>query len=132
MLISHYGYSTSRAVTSFLLFVLLGTAMYATALFAFQQPFLPVEHSPEFVTYEFAFGLAEHATENGCPGLNVLHYALDAAMPVIDLSQDLRCRFSPEGSARWVWLLLHSLTRSDHHPHQKSHLMAGAAHNWEG
>ena len=109
LLISHYGYSTRRAVASFLMFVMLGTAMYATALFAFQQPFLPVENEPEQVTYEFAFGLAELATERGCPGLDVLHYALDAAMPVIDLSQDLRCRFSPEGSARWLWLLLHSL-----------------------
>lgn len=109
MLISHYGYSTRRAVASFLIFVLLGTVMYATALFAFQQPFLPVENSPEPVTYKFAFGLAELATDRGCPGLDVMHYALDAAMPVIDLSQDLRCRFSPEGSARWLWLLLHSL-----------------------
>jgi hypothetical protein len=33
MLISHHGYSTSRAVLSFLVFVLLGTLMYATALF---------------------------------------------------------------------------------------------------
>jgi hypothetical protein len=38
-----------------------------------------------------------------------MHYALDAALPVIDLSQDLRCRFSPEGSHRWLWLLLHSI-----------------------
>ncbi len=109
MLISHFGYSTRRAVASFLIFVLLGTAMYATALFIFQQPFLPVENSPEPVTYELAFGLAELTTQRGCPGLDVMHFALDAAMPVIDLSQDLRCRFTPEGSARWLWLLLHSL-----------------------
>ena len=43
------------------------------------------------------------------PGLDVLHYALDAALPLIDLSQDLRCRFTPEGPARGFWLLLHSL-----------------------
>jgi hypothetical protein len=109
MLVSQHGYSSSRAVLSFLVFVLLGTLMYATALFAFDQPFLPVEHDPEPVTYEFAFGLAKATAERGCPGLHVMHYALDAALPVIDLSQDLRCRFSPEGSYRWVWLLLHSL-----------------------
>ena len=82
--------------------------MYATALFVFQQPFLPVEHSPEPVDYRFAFGLLQFSSERGCPGLDVLHYALDAALPVIDLGQDLRCRFSPEGSASWFWRLLHS------------------------
>jgi len=61
------------------------------------------------VTYEFAFGLAELAVEQGCPGLHVMHYALDAALPVIDLSQDLRCRFTPEGPGAWLWLLLHSI-----------------------
>jgi hypothetical protein len=48
-------------------------------------------------------------TDRGCPGLDVMHYALDAALPVIDLGQDLHCRFSPEGTLRWLWLLLHSL-----------------------
>jgi len=109
MLVSQHGYSSSRAALSFLVFMLLGTLMYATALFAFGQPFLPVEHDPEPVTYEFAFGLAQASTERGCPGLHVMHYALDAALPVIDLSQDLRCRFSPEGAYRWIWLLLHSV-----------------------
>ncbi len=109
MLISKHGYSTSRAVFSFLIFVLLGTAMYATALFAFQQPFVPVENPPEPVAYRFAFDLAQLTTAEGCPGLDVFHYALDAAMPVIDLAQDLRCRFTPEGPVRWLWLLLHSL-----------------------
>ena len=109
MLVSQHGYSSSRAVMSFLVFVLLGTMMYATALFAFGQPFLPVEHDPEPVTYEFAFGLVHATAERGCPGLHVMHYALDAALPVIDLSQDLRCRFSPEGPFRWIWLLLHSV-----------------------
>ena len=109
MLVSQYGYSTSRAVLSFLVFVLLGSLMYATALFAFQQPFLPVETEPEPVTYRFAFDLAQHSTERGCPGLDVMHYALDAALPVIDLAQDLRCRFTPVGPFRWLWLLLHSL-----------------------
>ncbi len=109
MIISHHGYSTSRAVLSFLVFVLLGTLMYSSALFMFEQSFVPVENPPELVTYEFAFGLAKLTTENGCPGLDPLHYALDAAMPVIDLGQDLRCRFMPEGPLRWLWLLLNSL-----------------------
>jgi hypothetical protein len=109
MLVSSYGYSTSRAIVSFLVFLMLGTAIYATALFGFQQPFVPVENPPEPVNYEFAFGLLESSTDSGCPGLDVMHYALDAALPVIDLAQDLRCRFTPEGPARWLWLLLHSL-----------------------
>ena len=108
MLVSQHGYSSRRAVLSFLVFVLFGTLMYATALFAFKQPFVPVEHDPSAVTYEFAFGMAEHTTTQGCPGLDVFHYALDSALPVIDLGQDLRCRFTPEGAARWFWLLLHS------------------------
>ena len=108
MLISKHGYSTSRAVMSFLVFVLLGSAMYASAVFGFDQPFVPVENPPEPVTYVLAFGLAEIAVEQGCPGLDVIHYALDAALPVIDVGQDLRCRFTPAGSWRWVWLLLHS------------------------
>ena len=109
MLISKHGYSTSRAAWSFLVFVLLGTAMYATALFVFQQPFVPIENPPEPVTYRLAFGLAELATTEGCPGLDVFHYALDAALPVIDVGQDLRCRFTPEGPGQWIWLLLHSI-----------------------
>lgn len=109
MLVSHYGYSSSRAVLSFLVFVLLGAAMYATALFAFDQPFVPVESDPAPVTYTFAAGLLLAEVESGCPGLDVMHYALDAALPVIDLAQDLRCRFTPEGPFRWLWLLLHSL-----------------------
>lgn len=108
MLVSSHGYSTSRAVLSFLIFVLLGAAMYATALFAFQQPFVPVENPPEPVTYQLAFGLAQVTATEGCPGLDVIHYALDAALPVIDLGQDMRCRFTPRGPDRWIWLLLHS------------------------
>jgi hypothetical protein len=107
MLISHHGYSTSRAVGSFIIFVLLGTLMYASALFVFQQAFVPVENPPEAVTY--VFGIAKLATELGCPGLDPLHFALDAALPVIDLGQDLRCRFMPLGPFRGLWLLLHSL-----------------------
>jgi uncharacterized protein YjbI with pentapeptide repeats len=109
MLVSQHGYSSSRAVLSFLVFVLLGAALYATALFGFGQPFLPVESDPEPVIYHLPFGLAEAPAERGCPGLDVLHYALDSALPVIDLAQDTRCRFTPEGPLRWFWLLLHSL-----------------------
>ena len=109
MLISHHGYSTRRAVLSFLVFVLLGTLMYASALFVFGQSFVPVENPPEVVTYEFAFGLAKLTAEHGCPGFDPLHFALDAAMPVIDLGQDLRCRFMPSGPLRWLWLLLNSI-----------------------
>ena len=58
---------------------------------------------------QLAFGLAQATVENGCPGLNVLHYALYSALPVIDLGQDTRCRFTPEGPLRSLWLLLHSL-----------------------
>ena len=109
MLISSYGYSTQRAIASFVLFVLLGTLMYTTALFGFGQAFVPVEHDPAPVTYQFAFGLLERSASEGCPGLDVMHYALDAALPVIDLAQDLRCRFTPLGPFRWFWLMLHSL-----------------------
>lgn len=109
MLISNYGYSSSRAVVSFIVFLLLGTVLYATALFGFGQPFVPVENEPGPVTYEFAFGLLRSSVEYGCPGLDPMHYALDAALPVIDLAQDLRCRFTPDGPFRGVWLLLHSL-----------------------
>ena len=109
MLISSYGYSTQRAIASFIVFVMLGTLMYSTALFGFGQAFVPVEHDPSFVTYEFAFGLLERSANEGCPGLDVMHYALDAALPVIDLAQDLRCRFTPVGPFRAFWLMLHSL-----------------------
>lgn len=107
MLVSHHGYSSSRAVLSFVIFVLLGTSMYASALFGFGQLFVPVENPPEPVTY--SFGPATLTSGQGCPGLDPLHFALDAALPVIDLGQDLRCRFLPQGPFRWLWLLLHSL-----------------------
>jgi hypothetical protein len=108
MVVSQHGYSTSRAILSFVVFVLFGGAMYGLALYVFEQPFLPIEGPPEVVTYRAAFGLASLYAERGCPGLDVMHYALDAALPVIDLGQDLQCRFSPEGPGRWIWLLLNS------------------------
>ena len=109
MLVSHHGYSSSRAVLSFLVFVLMGAAMYATAIFGFQQPFVPAENPPEPMTYRFAFDALQLSVERGCPGLDIFHYALDGALPVIDLAQDQRCRFTPEGTGRWLWLLLHSV-----------------------
>ena len=75
MMISKYGYSTKRAIASFLVFVLLGTAMYATALFGFGQPFVPVENPPEPVNYEFAFGLLASSVDSGCPGCSARNSA---------------------------------------------------------
>ena len=109
MAISQHGYSSSRAIWSFVWLVAIGTAFYATALFGFQQPFLPVEHDPEPVLYQFAFGMFQSSVDEGCRGLDVVHFALDSALPVIDLSQDLRCRFTPAGAGRSIWLFLHSL-----------------------
>jgi hypothetical protein len=45
----------------------------------------------------------------GCPGLDTVQYALDFAIPVINLGQDTFCRFVAVGPARWLWLTLHSL-----------------------
>jgi hypothetical protein len=108
MLISHHGYSTSRAVFSFLLFVLLGAAMYTLAVKNFDQAFHPFEQLPEPTTYTLPFAQGEVAVPLGCPGLDTLHYALDYALPVINIGQDTFCRFVPVGKARWLWLLLHS------------------------
>ncbi len=109
MLISHHGYSTSRAVFSFLLFVLLGAVMYTVAIKNFDQQFFPFEQPPEPTEYVLPVGLGEVAAPLGCPGLDTLQYALDFALPVINLGQDTFCRFVPTGSARWLWLTLHSL-----------------------
>lgn len=109
MLISHHGYSSSRAVLSFLVFVLFGAVMYAAALWGFGQGFVPYEAEAEPVEYVLPFDLARVPAERGCPGLDVLHFALDAALPVIGLGQDNYCRFEPHGPWRWLWLLLHSV-----------------------
>jgi hypothetical protein len=109
MLISHHGYSTSRAVMSFLVFVLLGAVMYTLAVNNFDQAFFPFEQPPEPTNYTLPFGLGEVDVPLGCPGLDTLHYALDFALPVIDIGQDSFCRFVPDGPARWFWLALHSL-----------------------
>jgi hypothetical protein len=109
MLVSHHGYSSSRAVLSFLIFVLLGAVMYGIGLWGFGQHFTPFEASPEPVEYALPFDLARVRFEAGCPGLDVMQFALDTALPVINLGQDTYCRFTPRGPWRWFWLLLHSI-----------------------
>ena len=109
MLLSHHGYSTSRAVSSFLIFVFVGAAMYTAAVKGFDQTFYPFEQPPEPTEYTLPFGQGQVSTALGCPGLDTLHYALDFALPVINLGQDTFCRFVPVGPARGFWLALHSL-----------------------
>ncbi len=108
MLVSHHGYSTSRALLSFLLFTLLGTVMYSVAILHFDQPFLPFEQEPVPTRYELPLGRYKDAAL-GCPGLDPAQYALDFALPLINLGQDTFCRFVPAGPARPLWLALHSL-----------------------
>lgn len=109
MLVSSHGYSTRRAVFSFLLFVVIGAAMYTVAVNNFGQPFFPFEQPPEPTTYYLPVGLGSVDVPLGCPGLDTVQYALDFALPVIDLGQDTFCRFVPTGPARWLWLALHSM-----------------------
>jgi hypothetical protein len=109
MLVSSHGYSTRRAVFSFLLFVILGAVMYTAAVNNFGQPFFPFEQPPEPTTYVLPIGLGTVDVALGCPGLDTIQYALDFAIPVINLGQDTFCRFVPVGPARWLWLTLHSL-----------------------
>ena len=109
MLVSRHGHSSARAIASFFLFIALGTALYGSALWGFDQPFVPVERDPEPTVYTGAFGLlrAEHAA--GCPALVVPFFALDAALPVVDIGQASTCRFDPRGPTRSIWLALHSV-----------------------
>jgi len=109
MLISSHGYSTRRAVFAFLLFVTLGALMYTVALTNFGQTFFPFEQPPEPTTYVLPLGLGTVDAALGCPGLDTIQYALDFAIPVINLGQDTFCRFVPVGPWRWLWLTLHSL-----------------------
>lgn len=109
MLVSQHGYSTRRAVISFLAFVALGAVMYTAAVSIFGQPFFPFEQPPEPTTYTLPIGLGTVDAPLGCPGLDTVQYALDFALPVIELGQDTFCRFVPVGPARWLWLTLHSL-----------------------
>src|SRR5262249_40672215 len=103
MLVSHHGYSSMRAVFSFVIFFVFGAAMDLVALGGCEQPFVPFEMPPEPVEYIFPFDLARVTLERGCPGLNVFEYALDVALPVISLGQDTYCRFAPEGPWRGIW-----------------------------
>lgn len=109
MLISHHGYSSGRAIASFLVFVALGACLYSVALWGFDQPFLPIEAEPVAVEYVLPFDLARVPADRGCPGLDVVVFALDVALPVITLGQDNYCRFVPQGDFRLLWSLLHSL-----------------------
>jgi hypothetical protein len=109
MLISHHGYSTRRALCSFVVFVLLGAIMYTVAVRDFGQAFYPFEQAPEPTAYTLPFFLGEVAVPLGCPGLDTLQFALDFALPVIDLGEDTFCRFEPNGPMRQFWLSLHSL-----------------------
>ena len=109
MLISSHGYSTRRAVFSFLLFVAAGAVMYTLAVNNFGQPFFPFEQPPEPTTYDLPAGLGAVDVPLGCPGLDTIQYALDFALPVINLGQDTFCRFVPTGTWRWLWLALHSV-----------------------
>ena len=109
MLISHHGYSSGRAVLSFFVFMLLGVVMYSLALWKFDQAFLPIEADPVAVEYVLPLDIARVRTEHGCPGLEIVQFTLDVALPVINLGQDSYCRFVPQGRARLFWSLLHSL-----------------------
>ncbi len=109
MLVSHHGYSSSRAVISFLTFVLLGAMLYSVAVWGFGQTFVPFEMPAEPVVYTLPFDIARVPAERGCPGLDVLYYALDVALPVINLGPDTYCRFAPAGPWSWLWMLLHSI-----------------------
>ncbi len=108
MLVSHHGYSSSRAVISLLGFVLVGAVLYSMAVWS-GQTFIPFEMPAERVVYHLPFHLARVPAERGCPGLDVLYYALDSALPVINLGQDTYCRFAPAGPWSWLWMLLHSI-----------------------
>ncbi len=108
MLLSNHGYSSSRALLSFLTFILLGALFYAIALWGFDQPFLPVELAPVPTRYAIFSDWIAASHAQGCPGLALPQYALDVALPVVELGQTSLCRFSPQGSFMWIWLILHA------------------------
>ncbi len=109
MVLSHHGYSSSRALFSFIVFILLGTAFYAIALWGFDQPFLPVELAPVPTHYAIFSNWIVSDHDQGCPGLALPQYALDVALPVVDLGQSSLCRFAPQGGVLWIWQALHAL-----------------------
>ncbi len=108
MFVSLHGYSSGRATLSFASFIALGAVFYALALFVFGQPFLPVEIDPAPTRYLLPFGLAARDVQEGCPGLNLFVFALDSALPVVDLGQSSYCRFAPQGAGAGVWTMLHA------------------------
>jgi hypothetical protein len=111
MLISRHGYSSSRAALSFGVFVAFGSLVYALALWGFGQPFVPIE--AEAVPFDYRLFIdawtASHA--RGCPDLMLPQYALDAALPLVELGQTETCRFSPEGPGAWAWSAFHTAYR---------------------
>jgi len=109
MLVSLHGYSSARALISLAAYIALGTVFYAVALWGFGQPFVPVEGDPVTAHYALLFDLAQVTHARGCPDFALPWFALDIALPVIDLGQSSVCRFAPDGPARWLWLSLHSL-----------------------
>jgi hypothetical protein len=109
MLVSRHGHSSARAIASFFLFIALRSALYGTALWGFDQPFVPVERDPTPSEYTAAFGLLHARHSEGCPALVIPFFALDAALPVVDIGQASTCRFDPRGPTRWIWLALHSI-----------------------
>jgi hypothetical protein len=109
MLVSRHGHSSARAIASFFLFIALGSALYGTALWGFDQPFVPVERDPTPTEYTAVFGLLHARHGEGCPALVIPFFALDEALPVVDIGQASTCRFDPRGPARWIWLSLHSV-----------------------
>lgn len=109
MVLSCHGYSSSRALLSFILFIALGTVFYALALWGFDQPFLPVEVNPVPTHYVIFSDWLVSDHSQGCPGLALPQYALDVALPVVELGQTSLCRFAPQGSFMWLWLALHAL-----------------------
>ena len=108
MLVSRHGHSSARAIASFFLFIALGSALYGTALWGFDQPFVPVERDPAPTEYTAAFGLLHASHAEGCPALVIPFFALDEALPVVDIGQASTCRFDPRGATRWIWLALHA------------------------
>lgn len=109
MAVSLHGYSSARAIVAFAIYIALGAAFYATALWGFGQPFVPIEGDPAPVTYALPFGLGAATHAEGCPAFALPWYAVDVALPLIDLGQSSICRFAPEGPARELWIALHSL-----------------------
>jgi len=109
MLVSLHGYSSARALVSLAAYIAVGTVFYAVALWGFGQPFVPVEGDPVVAHYALLFDLGGVTHARGCPDFALPWYALDIALPVIDLGQSSVCRFAPDGPARWIWLSLHSL-----------------------